>query len=450
MARVADGPVELSDDATPVSLRRLPDAVAAFRSRDFTLFWSGALVSNIGTWMQNVTVPYVIFYRLTHSALWLGLAAFAQLFPSLLIGPVAGALAERLDRRRVLIVSNAVQGLLALGLWAMWVAGGRSPILMVVLVAGGGLAFGATMPSWQAFLTDLVPREDLLNAITLNSAQFNGARALGPAVGGLVLGRFGPSWAFLFNALSFVAVIAVLTLIQSTAVARERVRRRVLRDFADGVAYVRRHGGILLAIGIVMAVFFLGNPVFQLAPVFAKRVYRVGPGLYGLLTAAYGIGAVVGAGVLGLVGRRWPRSRLVVAAVLLYAAGLIAFGLSRDYVVGWLFLAVTGAAFLGAVATTNTSVQLLVSDEVRGRVLAVYMMALTGSYPVGALLQGWLADRIGAPATVVAAGSILGVVGLVLLLRPGLTSLLDEHSHRRGFVGDPLGDPLLDAQPAAG
>ena len=110
----------------------------------------------------------------------------------------------------------------------------------------------------------------------------------------------------------------------------------------------------------------------------------------------------------------------------------------------------TGAAFLGAVATTNTSVQLLVSDEVRGRVLAVYMMALTGSYPVGALLQGWLADRIGAPATVVAAGSILGVVGLVLLLRPGLTSLLDEHSHRRGFVGDPLGDPLLDAQPAAG
>src|SRR5437588_11999606 len=314
--------------------RGLRQAVRALRYRNFTMFWSGALVSNIGTWMQNVTVPYVIFYRLTHSALWLGLAAFAQLFPSLLIGPVAGALAERLDRRRVLIVSNAVQGLLALGLWAMWVAGGRSPTLMVVLVAGGGLAFGATMPSWQAFLTDLVPREDLLNAITLNSAQFNGARALGPAVGGLVLGRFGPSWAFLFNALSFVAVIAVLTLIQSTAVARERVRRRVLRDFADGVAYVRRHGGILLAIGIVMAVFFLGNPVFQLAPVFAKRVYRVGPGLYGLLTAAYGIGAVVGAVVLGVLGRRWPRSRLVVAAVLLYAAGLIAFGLSRSYVVG--------------------------------------------------------------------------------------------------------------------
>jgi MFS family permease len=317
---------------------------------------------------------------------------------------------------------------------------------MVALVAGGGLAFGATMPSWQAFLTELVPRDDLLNAVTLNSAQFNGARALGPAVGGLVLGRFGPSWAFLFNAVSFLAVIAVLSLIKSRAVVRQRVRRRVLRDFADGVSYVRRHGGILLAIGIVMAVFFLGNPVFQLAPVFAKRVYRVGPGLYGWLAAAYGIGAVVGAVLLGVLGRRWPRSRFVVAAVLLYAAGLIAFGLSRTYAVGWVFLAVTGVAFLGAVATTNTSVQLLVSEEVRGRVLAVYMMALTGSYPVGALLQGWLADRIGAPATVVAAGSILGVVGLVLLLRPGLASLLDEHSHRRAFITD----PLLDAQPATG
>jgi len=445
---VADGRADVGiEPATPVSLRRLPDAVAAFRSRDFTLFWTGALVSNIGTWMQNVTVPYVLYYRLTHgSAAWVGLAAFAQLFPSMLMGPVAGALAERLERRRVLIVSNAVQGLLALALWGVWIAGVRSPTVMVVLVACGGLAFGAVMPSWQAFLTELVPREDLLNAVTLNSAQFNGARALGPAVAGLVLGRFGPSWAFLFNALSFLAVIAVLGLIRSTAVVRHRARRHVLREFADGVSYARRHGGILLAIGIVVAVFFLGNPVFQLAPVFAKRVYRVGPGLYGWLTAAYGIGAVIGAGVLGVLGRRWPRSRLVVGAVLLYAAGLVGFGLSHRYVVGWLFLAVTGVAFLCAVATTNTSVQLLVADEMRGRVLALYMMALTGAYPLGALLQGWAADRVGAPATVIAAGSVLGVVGLVLLLRPGLASLLDKHTHRRAF----LPDPLLDAQPAAG
>jgi MFS family permease len=447
VAAVADGhPDVVIDEAASASLRRLPEAVAAFRSRDFTLFWSGALVSNIGTWMQNVTVPFVLYYRLTHSAAWVGLAAFVQLFPSVLVAPLAGALAERMDRRRVLIVSQVVQGLQPLALRGVWVGGVRSPTVMVVLVGCGGLAFGAVMPSWQAFLTELVPRDDLLNAVTLNSAQFNGARALGPAVGGLVLGRFGPSWAFLFNALSFLAVIAALALIRPRAVSRQSVRRRVLREFADGIAYARRHGGILVAMAIVMAVFFLGNPVFQLAPVFAKRVYRVGPGLYGLLTAAYGIGAVIGAGILGVLGRRWPRSRLVVSSVLLYAAGLVGFGLARTYAVGWLFLLVTGVAFLGAVATTNTSVQLLVAEEVRGRVLALYMMALTSSYPLGALLQGWLADRIGAPTTVIVAGSLLGVVGLLLLFRPGLAALLDEHTHRRAFASD----PVLDAQPAAG
>jgi len=444
---VADGRVEVGvEDVAAVSLRKLPDAVAAFRSRDFSLFWTGALVSNIGTWMQNVTVPFVLF-RITHSALWVGLAAFVQLFPSMLIAPVAGALADRLERRRVLIASQAVQGLLALALWGVWVAGLRSPSVLVLLVGGGGLAFGVAMPSWQAFITELVPRDDLLNAVTLNSAQFNGARALGPAVGGLVLGRFGPSWAFLFNAVSFAAVIAALALIEPTGAVRDRVRRRVLREFGDGVSYARRHGGILVAFGVVAAVFFFGNPVFQLTAVFAKRVYRVGAGPYGLLTAAYGIGAVAGAGVLSVLGRRWPRSRLVTSAVLLYAVGLVGFGVAHSYVVGWFFLLVTGVAFLCSVATTNTSVQLLVAEELRGRVLALYMMALTASYPLGALLQGWVADQVGAPTTVIIAGSFLGLVGLLLLVRPGLAALLDEHSHRRGFVSDPL---LGAAQATAG
>jgi len=447
---VAEARAEVSiEEAAPAetaSLRRLPDAVAAFRSRDFTLFWSGALVSNIGTWMQNVTVPFVIYYRLTHSASWVGLTAFVQLFPSMLLAPLAGALAERLERRRVLIVSNAVQALLAFALWWVWVAGVRSPTVMVLLVGCGGLAFGAVMPSWQAFLTELVPRDDLLNAITLNSAQFNGARALGPAVAALVLGRFGPSWAFLFNALSFLAVIAALALIRHRPVRHDRARRRVMREFAEGIAYARRHGGILLAFAIVGAVFFLGNPVFQLAPVFAKRVYHVGAGPYGLLTAAYGMGAVAGAGLLSVLGRRWPLSRLVAAGVLLYAASLVSFGLARTYAVGWFFLFITGVAFLCTVATTNTSVQLHVAEEVRGRVLALYMMALTGSYPLGALLQGWLADRIGAPATVIGAGSLLSLVGLLLVFRPRLAALLDEHSHRPGFVPA----SVLDTQAAAG
>src|SRR5215472_13756546 len=161
-------------------LVRASRTVAALKHRDFALFWGGALVSNIGTWMQNVTVPYVVF-QITHSAGWVGFAAFASL---------AASLADRIDRRRLLAWSQVVQGLLAMALWGAWIAHWRSPGLLIGIITVNGAVFGCTMPSWQAFLTELVPREDLLNAITLNSAQFNAARAFGPAIGGLVLGQF--------------------------------------------------------------------------------------------------------------------------------------------------------------------------------------------------------------------------------------------------------------------
>jgi predicted MFS family arabinose efflux permease len=255
-----------------------------------------------------------------------------------------------------------------------------------------------------------------------------------------VLGRYGPSWAFLINALSFLAVMVVLALVRPVPAARVPSDRHVLAEFAEGVRYSRRHGGIMVAIGLVVAVFFLGNPVFALAAVFARRVYHVGAGWYGVLTAAYGIGAVLGAVALGVLGRSWPRSRLVVASIWLYAVGLVGFGLSDSLAVGFVFLALAGTAFLGSVATLNTTVQLLVADRVRGRVLALWMMALTGSLPLGALLQGWLMDQIGAPTTIVIAGLLLGAVALLLVLRPALAATLDEHTHRRRWLPEPLPD----------
>jgi MFS family permease len=405
-------------------------AVAALRHREFALFWTGALVSNVGTWMQNVTVPYVIF-QLTRSAGWVGLAAFASLFPSLLLGPLAGSLADRFDRRRMLIWSNVVQGALAFGLWGVWIGHWRSPTLLIAIISANGCAFGVTMPSWQAFLTQLVPREDLLNAVTLNSAQFNAARALGPAVGGLILGRFGPSWAFLANALSFAAVIAALAAVHPVIVERAKTTERVLAQFAEGLRYARRHGGILLALILCGCLSFLGTPVIQLTPVLAKRVYHVGPGLYGLLIAVFGTGAVLGAGLLGLIGGRWPKSRLVVFGVVLYATGLVLVGLTGIYAVGLVGLALCGVAFLISMATLNTTIQLQVAEQVRGRVLALWMMGITGAFPLGALLQGWLADQIGARATVLGAGVLMAAVIAVVALRPALAATLDEHTHRR-------------------
>jgi MFS family permease len=419
-------------------------AVAALRHRDFAVFWVGALVSNVGTWMQNVTVPYVIF-QLTRSAGWVGLAAFASLFPSLLLGPLAGSLADRFDRRRLLLWSQVVQAALAFGLWGAWICHWRSPALLIAIVSANGCAFGVTMPSWQAFLTQLVPRADLLNAVTLNSAQFNAARAFGPAIGGLILGRFGPSWAFLANALSFAAVIAALAAVRPVAVQRAKATERVLVQFAEGLRYARRHSGILLALILCGCLSFLGTPVIQLTPVLAKRVYHVGPGLYGLLIAVFGSGAVLGAGLLGLLGDRWPKSRLVVVGVGLYATGLILIGLTGVYAVGLVGLAVCGVAFLTSMATLNTTIQLQVAERIRGRVLALWMMGITGAYPLGALLQGWLADQIGARTTVLGAGLLMAAVVVVVASKPGLAATVDEHTHRRQDVvpGLPEAETIL-------
>jgi MFS family permease len=407
-------------------------ALSSLRHRDFRLFWLGALVSNIGTWMQAITVPYVIF-QLTHSGAWVGLAAFVGLFPGVLLGPVAGALADRVARRPLLLASQIAQAGLALALWAVWEAGVRSPGALITIVAANGFVFGGTIPAWQAFVASLVPREDLLNAVTLNSGQFNAARAIGPAIGGLTLGAFGPSWAFLLNALSFVAVIAALTAMTARhpAVApRGEGEGGLLSAFGEGVRYTWRHPGILLAIGLVGVVSFVASPMFQLLPIVAKRVFAVGPGWYGLLTGAFGAGAVVGAVVVSVIGGRRRRSQTILAAVVVFAVGLLGLGAAPVYALAVGAVLVMGVGFLASVAVLNTTVQLLVAERLRGRVLAVWATVLTGLLPLGALLQGWLSDAIGIRIVAVLDGLILLATVGVMALRPGLARLLDDHTHR--------------------
>ncbi len=419
-------------ERAPAAKRGLSQAVKAFHHRDFALFWTGALISNAGTWMQNVTVPFVLL-ALTHSAVWVGLSAFVQFFPSVVLGPLAGALADRFPRRTLLLWSQTVQALLALGLWAAWVGHVRRPAVLLVLVAVNGAVAGITVPAWQAFVSELVPRADLLNAVTLNSAQFNAARALGPAAAGLVLGAYGPSWAFLFNGLSYVAVIGALVLVHArgaVAAAGRSGRERIMRQFADGVRYANRHAGIRVAIAIIAAVSLLGMPIATLLPVFASRVYHVGAGKYGWLAAAYGGGAVLGAVAVGVAGDSLRRSRLVVIALWTYAAALVGFGLTPDYWTGLGLIACAGASFLAVSAALNTSIQLLVADRVRGRVLAVYIMCLTAGLPLGSLTEGWLADLVGARTTVIGAGALLSLVPAALAARPALAASLDRHTHR--------------------
>jgi MFS family permease len=414
-------------------------AVAALRHRDFALFLTGALLSNIGTWMQNITVPYVL-YKETGSASWVGFAAFMQFVPGVLLGPLAGSLADRFPRRRLLFISQSIAAVFAFALWGVFVADRATPGVMVALVAANGIIFGTSIASWQAFVTELVPREALLNAITLNSAQFNGARAVGPAIGGVVLARFGPSWAFLINGLSFVAVLGALALVRPRARVITRPEGRVLAQFRDGIRYIRRHPGIALSMVLVGAVGFLGSPVFQLAPVLADDVYHVGPSAYGLMTGALGGGAVVGAALLGSLGGGIRRSRLVPLALLGYGLSLMAVGAAPIYAVGVACLALAGVGYLAVVASLQTTVQVLVAESLRGRVLAVYVMTFTGAYPMGALLQGWLADQIGARATIAGAGAVVVLLAVYLVVRPNAAHQMDRHTHRGEAItaADPM------------
>lgn len=420
---------QLPPGSAGASRRGLGAAVVALRYRDFALFWTGALISSVGTWMQNVTVPYVLFV-LTHSAAWVGLAAFVQFIPGVLLGPVAGSFADRFQRRLLIMWTQLAAGLLALALWVAWVTHARSPGLLLLIIGLGGVAQGLTMPAWQAFVSELVPREHLLNAITVNSAQFNAARAIGPAIAGAVLGRFGASWAFLVNAVSYVAVIGALALMRTRLPARGRSGRSVRHEFAEGLTYARRHTGILVAIILVSLVAFLAMPVIVLAPVLAKRVYHVGAASYGVMTAAYGLGAVSGAVLIGVIGDRLRRSQVALGAIGIYVVGLAGIGAIRVFAVGLAFLALSGIAFLAAVASLNTAVQLIVAEEIRGRVLAIYAMALTAAYPFGALVQGWVADRLGAPATLLLAAAVLATALVPFVVRPAWVRTMDGHGHR--------------------
>ena len=418
------------------TLSRPPSGLArsarAFRHRDFRVFWLGALASNSGTWLTNLAVPFVL-YDLTRSAFWVGLASLAQFLPGVLLAPAGGAIADRYERRRVLLGTQAGMALSSAALWLVWVTGLATPAAIMVLVAVAGAFAGVNLPSWQSFVNDLVPREDLASAVALNSLQFNAARSIGPAVAGVLLATLGPAWAFGLNAVSFLFVLVALLLVRRRVrPGRRSGREGVLRGFAVAVRYARRQPGVRVAIGVSILVGFLGNPLFTLTVVFASDVFHVGAVGLGLMNTALGVGAVLAAPAVAGARTSLTRARVTGAALLLYAGATIVFGVARDVVVGSLALLVIGGCYLAVISSANTAIQMIVTERLRGRVLAVRIMFLTARVPAGAVLQGWLVDRVGPHWTVAGAGVALGVVAVLFTL-PGGRLLLArlERSVRR-------------------
>lgn len=403
----------------------LREAGAALRIPDFRRFWIGATISNSGTWMQNVTVPYVLF-QLTDSATWVGLASFLQFLPALFMGPLGGTLADRYPRRTVLLVAQSALALAAVGLWLLWSSGVAEPWSITAMVALFGAIAGTSIGAWQAFVSELVPRHLLLNAVTLNSAQFNAARAVGPALGGLVLGTLGPSWAFGLNALSYVAVLVALATIHPAPVERAPRSGSVLGDLRETAAYVRNMPGIATCIVVVIALGFFGNPVFPLLAVFAEQVFEVSGFRYGLLGAALGIGGVLATPLVAGRGSGLARSTLVGGALGVYGTSLLLFAVSPVFPMAVLFLVIAGGGYLGLSSTLNTTIQVQVDEHRRGKVLALYVMGLTSSYPIGSLVQGALADVVSVRAVTAFSGAVLLAVLASLLQTERLRSMDDD------------------------
>lgn len=404
---------------------RLPRrARQALSYPNYRLFISGALISNSGVWVQMIALAFVI-EDLTDSGTWVGLAAMMQTLPAVFLGMVGGALADRFPRRIMLMFTSSAQALIALGFSAMWAAGVDRPLAYIALGVVNGCVNGIQLPAWQAFVSELVPRGALLNAVTLNSAQFNASRAVGPAIGGLVLAVGGPGWAFLVNSVSYLPAVLALVLIQVPRLAPTGGERpNVFKDAAAAVRYAADNPGIRLSILIAGVIAFFGQPVIHLVVIFANDVFKVGETQYGILAAASGVGAMLNTPFVAGRGSRVHRSRLVGFGWPIYGIALLGFAVSPYYWLAVVALAALGAAHIATAATLNTVIQLQVEEALRAKVLALYLITLLAGLPLGAQLQGFLADVIGPRIAVGGAGVLLAATALWWVIR-GRTKVLD-------------------------
>jgi MFS family permease len=392
-------------------------AVPALRYRDFRLFWAAALVSNTGSWMQNAAVPYAIF-RLTGANLDVGVTGFWLYFPMVLMGGLGGTLADRFQRKRLLVATQAIQAAFSVALWAVVVLGHASVASISALSFGAGLAGGLNIPIWQSFVSQLVPRDTLANAVVLNSTQFNAARALGPLLFGGVVATFDVEVAFLLNAASFVAVLAVLPFIGAPQPPRpDGPRPSPWADLVAGARYVWHTPGILACCVAIVAIAGIGNPLFSFLPAsYGQEIFGVRGWALGLLSGAGGVGALIFAPLILTRGATMARSHLLVVAMVTYGAAVAVVGMAPVLWVALVGGLLFGGSYLAIASAINTTIQLLAREDMRGKSIAVYIMCLTGSLPIGLAIWGAVADVIGIRVTTVAAGLLLvAVTGLLHL-----------------------------------
>ncbi len=379
----------------------------AFQYRDFRLMWFGACTSSIGTWMQIVAQGWLI-YRLSHSAFLLALDQFLAGIPIFLFSLIGGVVADRVERRKILLGSQYVQMatagiltiLVATGLVHVW------HILCLSFISGFAQAFGG--PAYQALIPTLVEKDDMPNAIALNSIQFNVAVMLGPALAGQALAKLGEKWCFGLNALSFLAPIVSLSVI-SARFLPAKTTETMFNSLKQGIRFARKQNSMEALIVLAFCMTALAMPMRTYIPVFVKDIFHRGPETYGNLLSLMGMGSIFGSLMIASAGNMRKKGIVALAGLLFLGVGISAFAFSKSVPLSGVILVLVGAAMMAVFATVNSLVQLITTNEMRGRVMSVYNFAFRGGMPMGNLLSGWLVPVFTAPV-------VLGVNGLLLVL----------------------------------
>jgi MFS family permease len=417
----------VTESLAPTTPRRRLGALAPLRHPAYARLWTGAFVSNIGTWMEALALGIYV-QHITGQAAWTGTVAAAAFLPIAFVGPLGGALADRLPRKWLLITTSMVQLALATLLAALFYWGEPSAPVVTLIAFGNGICAALGFPAFQALLPDLVPEEDLPGAIALSSAQFNLGRVVGPALAGLVIGspdhgRFAA--AEFINAISFLAVVAVMLTLTLPAPSADARATKIWRSILDGFSFVRREPGLRINALAMCVNTFLAAPFIALVPAMALKVLDADNGTAVLITAQ-GIGAVAMALSLGTLVAKYGPRRVLLAMMGLLPFALAAYAIAPTLAVSAVALLIVGALYLGALSSFTTIAQLRAPAAIRGRVLAVHTVILGSLYPLGAVVQGKIADHVGLRWVTFGSGVALGATLLVTrLVRPGITRALD-------------------------
>ncbi len=404
---------------TPRRVKR-SRSVTAFRHRNYRLFFGGQLVSLIGTWMQQVAQGWLVLTISGGEPLWLGVVATAQFLPVMVFGLFGGILADVLPKRQTLMATQAVMMVLAVILTVLTASGLVEIWMVVVLALLLGCSSAVEMPVRQSFAIEMVGPRDVGNAVALNSAMFNGARVVGPAVAGLTIGAFGIATAFAINAVSFLAVIVALVAIRDEELLRPRLLPRprsigaVMENLAEGLRFVRHTPIVLLAVTTVGLTATFGMNFQVLIPPLAQEVLDSDAAGYGFLMTAMGLGALVAAIGLVVIGKPRP-IRIALGAIVLGVTSML-LALSSSFPLSLLLMVPIGAGGIAMAATANAVIQLSVPDGLRGRVMSVYTTVFSASIPIGGLATGALASTIGILETVAVGGALSLATGVVALV----------------------------------